>query len=85
MGHEGSSLASLLLAAHVRRKALATGQWIEADTEEPCAVCEVPTKFREVGFEAPMCPGRCTSLVETQFWADQAREVRAERAARLGR
>lgn len=83
-GSDGGSLADSLREALLRRQCDRSGRYTLAEEARPCWHCEHPTRFLEVNFEAPLCPGACTEAKEEEYWhalADLHRTEKAERAA----
>lgn len=83
-GSDGGSLADALREALLRRQCDRSGRYTLADEPRPCWHCEQPTRFLEVNFEAPLCPGACTEAKEAEYWqalSEEHRRDKAERAA----
>lgn len=53
--------------------------YIWVPRSEPCIICRRVTTWRELNFEAPLCPGECTEALWDEF--DEANRVQARRYA----
>lgn len=44
----------------------------------PCWHCGAPTRYVEVNFEAPLCPGACTDEKDAAYWVALAESFRRD-------
>jgi hypothetical protein len=80
---DGGSLGSVLREALLRRQADRSGRYTLAEEPRPCWHCSAPTRFLEINFEAPLCPGACTEAKEADYWRALSEGVRRDREERL--
>lgn len=81
-GSDGGSLADALREALLRRQCDRSGRYSLAAEPRPCWHCGQPTRFLEVNFEAPLCPGACTEAKEAEYWQALSEGYHRDKAER---